>query len=624
MTDRTIRAARHAAAARREGDEIYSTLAVGGPRESMGGLLARNVARFGDRAMFQERRGDRFEAVSWVAFAEDAARLAAHLESVGVRPGDRVVAFSPNRRELLVTEFAVTGLGAIHVPIFAGYPPEQASALAGHARPATLMLADSAQLARVRVPNSVRAIVSFEPIARSDVAAAELGPSVGYASFAEVLAKPGPAAAERFLERAAAVDPDRPCLMLYTSGTTGLNKGVLLTHDNLLSQQRALAGAVWSITPEDRFLSYLPWHHSFGGNFEKYAALHNGALLVLDDSHGRNFHRLLANWLAIRPTVYFSVPKLFQQLVGHAETHPAEAERIFHPELRFVFTAAAPLPANLSAFFAARGIAVQEGWGLTETAPCCTVTDPAEPRTTPGMVGYPIPGVRLRLASDGEILVRGPNVMSGYFDNPEATAKALPGDGWFHTGDLGEFVGTGLRLVTRKDRVFKLLNAEKVVPTELENRLAGMSPYIRHVIVTGEGREFLSALIFPDFFRIEEEFGADREVADREVKRALRETVMAFNASHPVKYERIQAFAVVSKELSVEDQELTPSLKVRFRNVLRSSEEYVEAVYEPAADCDCRFLRKVMRLGPDDRPCFTGRDRTLDRCHECGNFVFGD
>ncbi len=476
MNERGSSSARHARAAVRDGDEIHSALAVDGPRESMGGLLARNVERFGDRAMLWERRGSDFEALSWRSFLADVARLAAHLEEVGVIPGDRVVAFSPNRRELLVTEFAVMGLGAIHVPVFAGYPMEQASALAGQARPAVLVLADAGQLARVRVPTSVREIVSFDPITTGELAAAGLGRSLGYTWLDEILAGAGSVAPDRFLARAVAVDPDAACLMLYTSGTTGLNKGVLLTHDNLLSQQRALAAAVWSVTAEDRFLSYLPWHHSFGGNFEKYAALHNGALLVLDDSYGRDFDRLLANWLTVRPTVYFSVPKVFQQLVGHAETHPADADGLFHPELRFVFTAAAPLPANLSAFFAARGIAVQEGWGLTETAPCCTVTDPAEPRTTPGMVGYPIPGVRLRLAADGEILVRGPNVMPGYFDSPEATARALPGDGWFHTGDLGEFVGAGLRLVTRKDRVFKLLNAEKVVPDRAREPAGGDEP----------------------------------------------------------------------------------------------------------------------------------------------------
>ncbi|MDE3128642.1 MAG: AMP-binding protein, partial [Gemmatimonadota bacterium] len=434
---------------------------------------------------------------------------------------------------------------------------------------------------------------------------------------------PDASALSAFVGAAAGVDPDAPCLMMYTSGTTGALKGVVLTHDNVLSQRRAVA-ALWALSPGDRFLSYLPWHHSFGGIFEKYAALYSGATIYIDDSQGRDFGALLRNWLEVRPTIYFSVPKLYQQLVAHAQARPEDEARIFHPGLRFVFTAAAPLPANLSRFFAERGIAVVEGWGLTETSPCCTLTDPAEARAVPGMVGYPIPGVKVRIAPDGEVLIRGPNVMTGYYRNDAATAAALPGDGWFHTGDLGEFAGAGLRLVGRKDRVFKMLNAEKVVPTEIENRLAGMNPYIRHVIVTGDGREFVAALVFPDFFRIAEEFGNDRAAADRAVKASLRETMLEFNRTHPVRYERISAFAVISRELSIEGGELTPSLKVRVRTVLAGNHGYLNAVYEPSAECDCRFLRKVLRLHDDPRRCFAGRDRTLAQCHECASFIFDD
>lgn len=611
----------------REQNLVYSTLPLSDGQETMGALLARNAARFSDRAVFREKRLGQFHSVSWNEFLLEVAAFARFLGRAGVVAGDRVALYSSNRSEMLVAEFATMALGAIYVPIFPGYPAEQASALAEHASPSILIVVDAGQLERVGVPRSVRAVVSFEPIPADVVERVLDGGGASYAPFDAVLRRFAVGNLDpwlaRFLEVAAGQDPLAPCLMLYTSGTTGLNKGVLLSHDNLLSQQRALS-LIRSITPSDRFLSYLPWHHSFGGNFEKYAALYHGALLVLDDSQGKDFELLIRNWKEIRPTVYFSVPKVFQQLVTHVETHPEDADRIFHPELRFVFTAAAPLPANLSAYFAARGIPVQEGWGLTETSPCCTVTDPAEPRSVPGMVGYPIPGVRLTLAADGEILVQGPNVMCGYFASPEATAEVLPGDGWFHTGDLGEFAGAGLKLLTRKDRVFKMLNAEKVVPTELENRLAGMNPYIRHVIVVGEGQDFLAALIFPDFFRIEQEFGLDRVRADRVVKESLRATVLEFNAAHPVRYERLQAFAIVSRELSVENQELTPSLKVRFRNVLGNSGEYLDAVYQPSRECECRFLRRVMRLQPDGRLCFAGGDRTLDRCHECGSFVLGD
>jgi long-subunit acyl-CoA synthetase (AMP-forming) len=615
----------HALAAVREGDTIRSQLAPVGDRESIGALLARNVARFGAHPVYCERRDGAFRAHTWDAFGRDVASFAAFLAASGVKPGTRVAVVSPNRGEMLVAEFATMSLGAIYAPIFAGYPAQQVIGLLRQIDPTVVIVAGRDQIAGVHLGEAARALVTLGPVDQAAVGPLLRGGKVSHATFADALGRSTAARrdVESFLDSAGRIDPGEPCLLNFTSGTSGVLKGVVLTHDNILSQQRALS-AIWSVTSEDRFLSYLPWHHSFGGIFEKYTALYNGATIHIDDSRGKDFGVLQRNWAEVRPTIYFSVPQVYQQLVTHVQSRPEDEGVIFHPGLRFVFTAAAPLPANVSAFFAAKHVPVLEGWGLTETSPCCTLTDLSEPRSVPGLVGYPIPGVTIGIAPDGEILVRGPNVMRGYYGDPDATARALPGDGWFHTGDLGEFVGAALKLVARKDRVFKMLNAEKVVPTEIENRLAGMNSFIRHVIVAGQGERFLSALIFPDYFRIAEQFGADRETADRVVKDSLRETLLAFNREHQVKYERIQAFAVISKELSLEGEELTPSMKVRVRNVLAHAEEYLEAVYAPSRECDCRFLRKVMRLSPDDRRCFAGVDRTLDECHACGSFVFDD
>ena len=617
----------HAAAAIRDGDLIRSTIEPVGEPETIAAMLVRNARRFPDSPVFSERRDGEIRAVSWDGFLTEVAALGRFLTAVGVTPGDRVLVFSPNRGEMLATEMATAALGAIYVPIFSGYPAEQARALIVHAEPTAIVLPGASHLERICLPPSVRVLVTMEAIDHRLLERTLAGTGVEHARYAHAVRharlKGGEAGRAAFFQSAMKRDPHAPFLMMYTSGTSGRPKGVLLTQDNALSQQRALA-SVWSITSDDRFLSYLPWHHSFGGLFEKYSALCHGATIHLDDSLGKDVSRLIENWRRVRPTVYLSVPKVFQQLVAHAQAHPEQEAEIFHPGLRFVFTAAAPLPANIAAFFAARRIPVVEGWGLTETSPCCTITDLTEQRSVPGMVGYPIPGVRIRIAPDGEILVQGPNVMKGYFHNAEDTAKALPGDDWFHTGDLGEFVGAGLKLVARKDRVFKLLNAEKVVPTGIENRLADMNAYIRHVIVAGSGRNHLAALIFPDYYRIAQEFGEDRATADRVVKTSLRETILRFNREHPVKYERIEAFAVISKELSIEAHELTPSLKVRVSNVLENAEPYLDAVYDPSGDCDCRFLRQVFRLAPDDRLCFAGQGRTLDRCHECGSLVFGE
>ena len=605
----------HGPAAVRQGDIIECALEPQGRRETVGAMLARNAAQFDSRAVCCERRDGRYHATSWAQLLEDSCAFARFLAQHGTGPGSRVAVISRNRAAMLTAEFATMGLGAIYVPLFAGYSPEQTSDLLSHADPTVVVLPDASWLEQIEIPRRTRAVVVFEG-----------SPSNRHRAFVfdDVVRayRPSERMRRTFVSCSQWPNPGAPCLMMYTSGTSGALKGVLLTHDNILSQRRALR-ALWDLSPRDRLLSYLPWHHSFGGIFEKYTALYNGATIFLDDSLGRDFGTLLRNWMHTRPTIYFSVPKVYQQLVAHAQAHPEDEPRIFHPELRFVFTAAAPLPENLSRFFAAKGIAVVEGWGLTETSPCCTLTDPAEDRSVGGRVGYPIPGVSVRIAPDGEILVRGPNVMAGYYKNDEATKAVLPGDGWFHTGDLGELAGSALRLVGRKDRVFKMLNAEKVIPTDIENRLAGMNKYIRHVIVTGDGRDFVAALVFPDFFRIAEEFGDDHTAAEHAVKESLRETILEFNRTHPVRYEHVTACALISKELTIEDGELTPSLKVRVRNVLSRAADYVEAVYEPTPACDCRLLRKVMRFS-DDRRCFAGRDRTLAQCHECGSFVFDD
>jgi len=616
-----------ARAAVRNGSSLSCALDPIGSPESIGGMLARNAERFADHVVFQEKHGGRFLGVTWEDFLCDVVAFGRFLSARGIGRGDRIVVISPNRGEMLIAELAAMCLGAIHVPIFPGYAASQTRALIEHCWPSVIVVADRQQLERAWAPPSVRTIVSFEPVARATVDDVLVGYHGEFVTLKSALRRYAVPDGEdllvkTFLWSASRITPSEPCLMMYTSGTAGQQKGVLLTHDNVLSQRRAIA-PLWDIGPEDRFLSYLPWHHSFGGIFEKYLALYSGATLILDDSFGKDFPLLLRNWKETRPTAFFSVPKVYLDLVGHVQCHQDDERVVFHPGLKFVFTAAAPLPARVSEYFAGLGIPVIEGWGLTETSPCCTLTDLAEPRTIPGMVGYPIPGVQLQLATDGEILVRGPNVMAGYYGDPEGTLAALPGDGWFHTGDLGEIVGSGLRLVARKDRVFKMLNAEKIVPTELENKLAGMNRYIRHAVIVGDGRRFLAALVFPDYFVIAEQFGDDRATAERVVTESLRETVLQFNREHTVKYERLHAVAVVSKELSIEDHELTPSMKVRVRNVLKNSEEYLEAIYEPSGDCDCRFLRKVLRLEPDERRCFLGEDRTISDCHACGSFVFG-
>jgi len=605
-----------------------SGIALPGEAETIGSMLERNAARFSERAIIREKKNGGYRAVTWEDFLCDVVSLGLFFRSKDIGRGDRVAVISRNREEMLVTEFALMCIGAIHMPIFAGYFSEQVHMLLESSGAKAVVLSDREQLEKIYAPADLQFILSFDPIARAtidDVLTRFKGQYIHWRAALRQngVTGPGDPRVGHFMKRAGRIDPGSPCLMMYTSGTSGRQKGVLLTHDNILSQQRALS-ALWELDERDRFLSYLPWHHSFGGIFEKYTALYRGATLALDESYGKDFDLLLSNWRAIRPSVYFSVPMIYQELVDFVRTHPESEDEIFHGGIKFVFTAAAPLPANISEYFARRGIPVLEGWGLTETAPCCTLTDIGRPRDSPGVVGFPIPGVSIRLDGDGEILIHGPNVMKGYFGNEDGTREVFTDDGWFRTGDIGTISEKGLKLLARKDRIFKLLNAEKVIPTPLENRLVGDNEYIRHAIVVGGARDCLAALIFPDYFLIQERFGEDLERSDEVVKASFRDSVLRLNEENPVKYEHIKAFAVVTKPLSLEDHDLTPSMKVRVENVLKNTEEYIEAIYDPSIDCDCRFLRRVFRMEGDDRPCFKDKDRTLGQCHRCGVFVFED
>jgi len=235
--------------------------------------------------------------------------------------------------------------------------------------------------------------------------------------------------------------------------------------------------------------------------------------------------------------------------------------------------------------FVERGIPVYEAWGLTETSPCCTVTDPTLPRM-PGVVGKPIPGVSLKIDDAGEILVRGPNVMKGYFNNAEATRKVLADDGWFATGDIGEFTDTGLRLIARKDRIFKLSNAQKVIPTEIEALILKECAYLSYAFVTGEGRDYPVVLLFPNkgmFARIPDasqlKAGCHCPESLEDMSVCLHRCLREINDALEARYSRPMEALLIDHELIIGSEALTPSMKVIPSRVARIFREYIERLY---------------------------------------------
>lgn len=545
--------------------------------KNLAGMLAHNRTEFGPRPVLRQIVNNQWWSLSWERFTRDISSIQQALKSMGFSSGDKLAILSANRWEMLEMELAVMSMGGVAVPIFAGYPADKADTLLTFCEASFVAVADQKQFDKIAQPDQLTRIITFDQVE------SEKGSLVQFQTLLEN-SKAELSGAE--------IARETVCLMMYTSGTMGLPKCVQLTHGNILSQQAAMR-VLWQLTDKDRFLSYLPWHHSFGGIYEKYAALFNGALLALEDGHGKNIDRLIENWKAIKPTVFFSVPRVFQEIATQVRQDPAIEKLIFHDELRCIFTAAAPLPKNISDMFQQRSIPVYEGWGLTETSPCCTVTDPEVDRL-PGVVGKPIPGVSLKISAEGEILVRGPNVMVGYFKNDKATKEAFTDDGWFCTGDVGEFTDSGLRLITRKDRIFKLSNAEKVIPTEIENLIVRDCPYLSHAFVSGSGRDYPVVLLFPNRKMFAAVAGNEvgREDCDcpdgmPDFAKCLKRCMNQMNDSISEKYARVGAAMLVDHDLSIENEELTPSMKLAPNVMARVFKANIEQLYsdeEPTDD----------------------------------------
>jgi long-subunit acyl-CoA synthetase (AMP-forming) len=515
-------------------------------------------------AVSQRGAGGAFEPTAWGDFVAQVGAAGAFFEAQGIGRQERVAVWCGNSAERLVVELGIMASGRTSVPIFPGYPADFVAQLLTFSKVRALVVDTPARLASL--PENVRpaCVVVLS------------GQAPGASGWGEVIGRgDGEGALERFSSQSG---PDDLAVIMFTSGTTNFPKGVMLTHGNILSQQAALR-LLWKPTPGMRFLSYLPWHHSFGGLFERFFALSTGGSITLDDSGGRNIELMLDNVRAVRPHVFFSVPKIYAELMSRILSSTAHEGAFFHPELRFVFTAAAPLPLNVSDVFKARGVPVLEGWGLTETSPCCTLTSMSLERQ-PGVVGQPIPGVSVKIAEDGEILVKGPNIMRGYFDRPDLTAAAFDG-GWFKTGDVGEVTAGGLKIVSRKDRIFKLGNGEKVFPTPIEDSLAATCRYVKHAYIFGSGQDAPLALLFPNNELLgsgtvrAEDANCERPRSVEHLRACLTECIDCMNKRTGTKINRVSRALIIDRELSVDRQELTPSFKVIPRSIETRFGEYM-------------------------------------------------
>jgi long-chain acyl-CoA synthetase len=562
-------------------------------------------------------------------FFEQVRDLSLGLGELGMRPGDRVAVVSESLPEWVAVDLAVLTAGAVTVPVYPTLSAAQVRYILEDSGARLAVVSTTAQvekLAALRevLPN-LTAVVVMDPLTH---------PPAGVITLDDVVAR-GHArltgawgVGRDYRETARQIRPDRLATIIYTSGTTGEPKGVMLTHGALVSNVQG-AATVLDVGLEDTALSFLPLSHAFE-RMVAFVYLYTGVTMMFAeslDTVGRDIG-------IVRPSVITGVPRLYEKFqarilekggsgpaaraalfrwavdVGTAAVRAQQrgevpgpvrrlqlalAERLVFRKireglggrLRLLVSGSAPLGLEQAIFFTAIGLPISEGYGLTETAPAVSV-NPAHDRRI-GTVGPPLPDVEVRVAPDGEILVRGPNVMTGYYNKPEATAEVLR-DGWLHTGDVGTLEDGYLRITDRKKDLIVTSGGKKVAPQPIEAALK-RAPLVGEAVLVGDGRRFVAALLVPDFPSLERELAAegvpppaDRAalVADPAVVARYARIVEALNAEL-AQFEKIKKFVLLPREFTIDSGELTPTLKVRRRVIEERERERIERLYAEQA-----------------------------------------
>lgn len=544
--------------------------------------------RLGPRVALRFKQNGLYRDLSWSAYRQQADRAAAGLIELGIEPGDRVALLSENRAEWLIADHAMLSCGAVGVPLHAPLAPKQVEYQVAHSDSRGIIVSNAEQAAKVfAVADSLpelEFLVSFDPIAPG-------GSRLHCLTWQGLQHRgmlAGTSGLEAVLRREAGLDGETLATIIYTSGTTGLPKGVMLTHDNLLSNAEATR-QISGIGPEDTLLSWLPYSHIYARTVDHYLTTIAAVTVALAESG----ETLLVNLAETQPQWLTAVPRFYEKVWNAVEHLPAAERakalhRMFGPNMRQLCSGGAPLPQHVCTGFFEAGLPLLEGYGLTESSPVISFNSMEENRV--GTVGKPIPGVEVRIANDGEILSRGPHVMKGYWKDADATAETIV-DGWLLTGDVGELDADGFLAITdRKKDLFVTSAGKNVVPGELE-RLLTADPFIDQAVVYGDGRQFVSALLVPDMSKLEslaEELAASIETADGFIvdpaildyyDRRVRDVMQAVSGP-----ERVKRFLLLAEPFQLEADELTATLKVRRRHIVAKYQDRLAALYSAAED----------------------------------------
>ncbi len=618
------------------------TLPPSTEQRPLAAMLQQNAQKWADKVALRHKDLGRWCEYTWSEYADRAAAAGLGLLASGVQPGDKVAIIGENRPEWLFADIGAQGIGAVTVGVYSTSPAAEVEYILDHSGSVVAVVEDEEQLDKVlqvreRLP-LLKTIVLIEP--RGARCHLDAGACITFNSMIAPFLPEGsvdggrvmlfpdmPASLDAFWSRVDALQMNDVAIIVYTSGTTGPPKGAMLNHANLASLSRSWL-EVWAATPEDELLSYLPLCHVLERALSTVVALRAGYRV----SFGGGGEALISDLREVQPTLFVGVPRVWEKMLASVEIRMADAswlkrriykiwiargrvlarkrltgkhwslfdridyalgwlllyrplrDRLGVARVRAAGSGAAPIAPQVLEFFWAIGLQVQEGYGQTEGSALASFNPPDAARI--GSVGLPVAGATIRIAEDGEILVKGPGVFAGYYRNEQATRDTVDEDGWLHSGDVGVLDADGYLTITdRKKDLIITAGGKNIAPSWIENMLK-VSPYVREAIVIGDRRKYVSALIGIELDTVGDwatrqriPFTTYKDLSERpEVRKLIQGWVDSVN-NDLAQVEQVKKFALLPKELDHEEGELTATQKVKRRAIASRFEDLVEGLY---------------------------------------------
>ncbi len=583
-------------------------------------LLFNTIKNYPQKPVFRYFRQHEWREITYREMGDQIRYLALALMERGLKTGDRVAILSNNLPEWPITDFAVFGLRGVVVPIYPTLPPNQIAYILNDAEVKAIFVQDAMQYDKISAirekVTSLQNIFSFEPLTGV----------VQFADLVEEGKKLYKQKADSFEQSMTAIDPEATCSLVYTSGTTGEPKGVMLCHRGFVKDIIS-SESVLGLRKDDVFLSFLPLSHLYERLAGHWCAMYKGATI----HYARGIDTVIEDVAIARPTIMVSVPRLYEKIANamqeKAEQSSGIARNIFYwaigtgleyhekrrkgqvskwlnrryklaeklvfnkvraklgGRFRHPIAGGAPLSVETLKIFEAIGLPIIEGYGMTETHLIITLTPPDQVHY--GSCGKPIPEVQVKIADDDEVLVKGPTVMLGYYNKPDLTREVIDEEGWLHTGDIGYLDDENyLFLTDRKKNIIVTSGGKNVAPAPIEHKLK-VSKYIDEVCLVGNQRKFVSALIVPSYDSLKnwaKSKGIKTEsieelLKQEETHQLIRDEIDRLQEEF-ARYEKVKKFVLLAQPFSLDKDELTPSLKIKRNIVEKNYKQLIDPLYE--------------------------------------------